>query len=216
MSGFRWARGHGRTGTSKDTRGICDRCGQTWKLHELKFESIAAKGSPENRRSGLRVCPDCWDAPHELSFRPIAIRALLPDAEAVYQPRPDDYDFITVYPVAYSLPGVIFNHIPLTLQQGFTGNIIGTGVFPGQSVSWTPFGSINVNSVQLISPTRVLLNITISNTSSTGINVLYVTMGNDELSSGQRLGGVINIMQGSGIGLFGEGEWGSTEFGGPV
>jgi hypothetical protein len=214
MGGFRYARGHGRSGTSKDTRAICDRCGNFWKLYELKWESTGAKGSPEDRRSGLRVCPDCFDPVHPLSKRPIAIRALLPDAEAMYQPREDDYDFIIAYPVFYSLPGAIFKPNPLSLPQGFTGNIIGTGVFPGLSVSWIPAANITVNSITLISETRVSLNITISPTAS-GKTVLYVTMGDDNLSNMQSLGGLINVTPIGGQ-LFGEGDWGNIEFGGPV
>jgi hypothetical protein len=183
-----------------------------WRLHELKWEQISAKGSPENRRSGLRVCPDCFDSPHPLAFRPIAVRALLPDAEALYLPRNDIFPI--AYPVFYSLPGAIFKPNPLSLPQGFTGNIIGTGVFPGLSVSWIPAANITVNSITLISETRVSLNITISPTSA-GKTVLYVTMGDDNLSNMQSLGGLINVTPIGGQ-LFGEGDWGNIEFGGPV
>jgi hypothetical protein len=210
---FRYASGN-KPSSPKPSRGVCDRCGQTWKRHELRKESTGAKGSPDNRWSGLLTCPSCFDEIHPLSKLPFMIQAKLPDAEALYLPRPDNYDYIVAYPVLYSIPTAIFKPVPLSLQQGFTGNIIGTGVFPGLTVSANPPVGITVNSITLVSETRVMLNITISLTCSVGNNILYVVMGDDELSNGQNLGGVINVMAGDPI--FGEGEFGGIEFGGPV
>ena len=42
----------------KKALGICDRCGFTYKLNELRYET-------ENKvRNGLRVCYDCYDPDH--------------------------------------------------------------------------------------------------------------------------------------------------------
>jgi hypothetical protein len=58
----------------------CDRCGQRYKLKELKFEVIKTK------LYQLKVCPECWDPDHpqlQLGMYPVD------DPQAVRQPRPD-------------------------------------------------------------------------------------------------------------------------------
>lgn len=42
----------------KPIPGICDRCGQRYKLRDLKFEFVMG------RNTGLRVCPKCLDPSH--------------------------------------------------------------------------------------------------------------------------------------------------------
>jgi hypothetical protein len=60
--------------------GICDRCGLTCKLQELRCERI--KGKKQN----LLVCDDCFDPDHPQNYfgekTPV-------DAEALRDPRPD-------------------------------------------------------------------------------------------------------------------------------
>jgi len=62
----------------------CDRCGQRYKLKQLKFEVIKTK------LYQLKVCPECWDPDHpqlQLGMYPVD------DPQAVRQPRPDlSYD----------------------------------------------------------------------------------------------------------------------------
>ena len=58
----------------------CDRCGQRFKLKQLKQEVIKTK------LYQLKVCPECWDPDHpqlQLGMYPIN------DPQALYQPRPD-------------------------------------------------------------------------------------------------------------------------------
>ena len=58
----------------------CDRCGQRYKLKQLKFEVIKTK------LYQLKVCPECWDPDHpqlQLGMYPVD------DPQAVRQPRKD-------------------------------------------------------------------------------------------------------------------------------
>jgi len=58
----------------------CDRCGQRFKLKELKKEII------KTRLFNIKVCPECWDPDQpqlSLGMYPVY------DPQAVLQPRPD-------------------------------------------------------------------------------------------------------------------------------
>jgi len=58
----------------------CDRCGQRYKLKELKKEVIKTK------LFNIKVCPECWDPDHpqlHLGMYPVN------DPQAVREPRPD-------------------------------------------------------------------------------------------------------------------------------
>ena len=58
----------------------CDRCGQRYKLKQLKFEVIKTK------LYQLKVCDECWDPDQpqlQLGLFPVD------DPQAVRQPRPD-------------------------------------------------------------------------------------------------------------------------------
>ena len=66
----------------------CDRCGQRYKLKQLKQEVIKTK------LYQLKVCEACWDPDHpqlQLGMYPIN------DPQALYQPRPD---------ITYQIAGV--------------------------------------------------------------------------------------------------------------
>jgi hypothetical protein len=60
--------------------GICDRCGQRYRLHDLREESVS--GVPR----GNRVCPSCWDPDHPQNFLG---QVPVTDAEGLESPRPD-------------------------------------------------------------------------------------------------------------------------------
>lgn len=66
----------------KYAKGICDICGVGWLLNELRGTTI--RGKPTH----LLACPICWDADHPQNFLPDAIQM---DAEALRDPRPEDY-----------------------------------------------------------------------------------------------------------------------------
>ena len=58
----------------------CDRCGQRYKLKQLKMEVIKTK------LYQLKVCDACWDPDQpqlQLGMYPVT------DPQALYQPRPD-------------------------------------------------------------------------------------------------------------------------------
>ena len=62
----------------------CDRCGQRYKLKELKKQTLKTK------LYNVKVCPSCWDPDHpqlQLGMYPVS------DPQAVREPRPDvSYD----------------------------------------------------------------------------------------------------------------------------
>ena len=58
----------------------CDRCGQRYKLKELRKEIIKTK------LFNIKVCPECWDPDHpQLSLGLYPVN----DPQAVREPRPD-------------------------------------------------------------------------------------------------------------------------------
>lgn len=60
--------------------GECDRCGLTFRLHELRCEIV------NGQLMNDRVCPDCWNPDHpqlQVGKRPVF------DIEALFNPRPD-------------------------------------------------------------------------------------------------------------------------------
>ena len=64
----------------KHAYGFCDRCGFRCDLNDLKYEMT------DQRRNGLRVCPECLDIDHEqLQLGKFRIY----DPEALNDPRPD-------------------------------------------------------------------------------------------------------------------------------
>ena len=64
----------------KHALGICDRCGFTQKLKDLKEETVRMKPT------GFKVCPSCFSVDH-----PQNMQGLHPvyDPEALRDPRPD-------------------------------------------------------------------------------------------------------------------------------
>ena len=73
-----------RFATGKLALGICDRCGLTYYLKELRKEIV--KGKINN----LKVCPDCFDPDHpQLHLGELPID----DPQALRDPRPDQADY---------------------------------------------------------------------------------------------------------------------------
>ena len=69
-----------RFASGKKSIAICDRCGQRFKLKQLKEEIIKTK------RYNLLVCQECWDPDHpqlQLGMYPVD------DPQAVRKPRTD-------------------------------------------------------------------------------------------------------------------------------
>tara|TARA_B100000123_G_scaffold27376_1_gene18742 strand:+ start:2572 stop:3390 length:819 start_codon:yes stop_codon:yes gene_type:complete len=74
----------------KKALGICDRCGFTYKLKELKYEV------QDEKRTGSRICPNCFD-PDQPQYQ--AGRLNTADNISLYNPRPDSNEkgFATYY-----------------------------------------------------------------------------------------------------------------------
>jgi hypothetical protein len=104
----------------------CDRCGQRYKLSQLKMEVVKTK------LYQLKVCQECWDPDHpqlQLGMYPVD------DPQAVRQPRPD----ITY--VAAGLNGLQLNN------TGFGG--YPTGGSRDTQWGWNPVGGASLNDVGL-------------------------------------------------------------------
>ena len=66
---------------------MCDRCGQRYKLKELKKEIIKTK------LYDLKVCPECYEPKHP-QLEP---KRSINEPQALQQPRPESRLGVTVY-----------------------------------------------------------------------------------------------------------------------
>jgi len=104
----------------------CDRCGQRYKLSQLKMEVIKTK------LYQLKVCQECWDPDHpqlQLGMYPVD------DPQAVRQPRPD---------ITYVTSGL----------NGLQLNNTGFGGYPSGGSrdtqwGWNPVGGASLNDTGL-------------------------------------------------------------------
>jgi hypothetical protein len=110
----------------------CDRCGQRYKLKQLKKEIIKTK------LFQIKVCPECWDPDQpqlSLGLYPVY------DPQAVREPRPD---------VSYYASG----QSGLMVNTATTGNSVTQQGYPeeGSRViqwGWNPIGGSEANDVGL-------------------------------------------------------------------
>ncbi len=66
--------------SAKKAVGMCDRCGQRFKLKKLKSEVI------RGRETNMKVCPSCFDPDHpQNKLGDIRVE----DPQAIRNPRPD-------------------------------------------------------------------------------------------------------------------------------
>ena len=104
----------------------CDRCGQRYKLSQLKMEVVKTK------LYQLKVCQECWDPDHpqlQLGMYPVD------DPQAVRQPRPD---------ITYVTSGL----------NGLQLNNTGFGGYPSGGSrdtqwGWNPVGGASLNDTGL-------------------------------------------------------------------
>jgi len=69
-----------RFASSKRALGVCDVCGFTYKLRELR--NVFKKG----RDTNIKACPECWDGDHpQLKLGDFPVN----DPQALRDPRPD-------------------------------------------------------------------------------------------------------------------------------
>ena len=110
-----------RFSSGKNSIAECDRCGQRYKLSELKKEVIKTK------LFNIKVCPTCWDPDQpQLSLGLYPVN----DPQAVREPRPD---------VSYLVSGQSGLQINQTGigPDGFGSPGLGSRVFQW---GWAPVG----------------------------------------------------------------------------
>jgi|SRR5215813_3913295 len=90
--------GGAKFATGKFAWGVCDQCGFTWMLNDLRETTI------RGRRTGMLMCPDCWDPDHPQNFLP---EALVIDPEALRNPRPQDDEPSRKLKPVFLVPGVV-------------------------------------------------------------------------------------------------------------
>lgn len=120
--------------SGKNSIAECDRCGQRYKLSELKKEVIKTK------LFQIKVCPTCWDPDQpQLSLGLYPVN----DPQAVREPRPD---------VSYVTSGTDINGYPAggsrDIQWGWApvggASQFDTVLTPNYLVGTTSVGTITV------------------------------------------------------------------------
>ena len=109
----------------------CDRCGQRYKLKELKKEVIKTK------TYNLLVCPTCWDPDHpqlQLGMYPVD------DPQGIRDPRPD---------LSYYQSG--YNGLQLTQSPGMLEDENGVPSEGSRVIQWgwKPIGGASANDAGL-------------------------------------------------------------------
>ena len=122
----------------------CDRCGQRYKLKELKKEIIKTK------LFQIKVCPSCWDPDQpQLSLGMFPVY----DPQAVREPRPD---------VSYRMSGssgLQINGTNDTTEKGVGYQEEGSRTFQW---GWNPVGGSRAEDVGL-TPNDIVLNFVLGN-----------------------------------------------------
>jgi hypothetical protein len=124
----------------------CDRCGQRYKLSELKNQVVKTK------LFQIKVCPTCWDPDHpqlSLGLYPVY------DPQAVRNPRPD----VSYYQSGNSGLGTNNTSGTSVDQNGYPEE--GSRVFQW---GWNPVGGSSATDAGL-TPNDLVLNFTVSNVS---------------------------------------------------
>jgi hypothetical protein len=120
--------------SGKNSIAECDRCGQRYKLSELKKEVIKTK------LFQIKVCPTCWDPDQpQLSLGLYPVN----DPQAVREPRPD---------VSYVTSGTDINGYPAggsrDIQWGWYpvggASYFDVGLTPNYLVGTTSVGTVTV------------------------------------------------------------------------
>lgn len=128
--------------SAKHSIAECDRCGQRFKLKELKIQTLKTKPYK------VKVCRECWDPDHpqlQLGMYPVN------DPQAVRDPRPD---------VSYLVSGntgLYISDVPST-------NVDNAGVPSGGSRviqwGWNPVGGSRLDDAGL-TPNNLVLQVNI-------------------------------------------------------
>jgi hypothetical protein len=122
----------------------CDRCGQRYKLKELKNEII------KTRLFSIKVCPDCWDPDQpqlSLGMYPVS------DPQAIKEPRPDT-SYITSGTNGLQITGTNSTAIDALGYQEDGSRIFQWG--------WNPIGGSRAGDAGL-TPNYLVLNLVLGN-----------------------------------------------------
>ena len=101
-----------RYASAKKALGVCDICGFTYKLRELKTVVV------KNRDTSTKACPECWDPDH-----PQLMLGAFPvdDPQAIRDPRPDNNQYAASR--AQVIPVRSFVDSGATVSTGFIGHV---------------------------------------------------------------------------------------------
>jgi len=86
-----------RYASGKKALGLCDICGFTYKLRQLKAEIV------KGRRTEILACPECWSADQpqlKVGMYPVY------DPPALRNPRPDSAGFADSRATLVSITGI--------------------------------------------------------------------------------------------------------------
>ena len=121
--------------SGKNSIAECDRCGQRYKLSELKKEVI------KTRLFQIKVCPTCWDPDQpQLSLGLYPVN----DPQAVREPRPD---------VSYVTSGTDINGFPAGGSRDIQWGWNPVGGASQFDVALTPNYLVGVTSVGAVTVT---------------------------------------------------------------
>jgi hypothetical protein len=122
----------------------CDRCGQRYKLKELKNEII------KTRLFSIKVCPDCWDPDQpQLSLGMYPVN----DPQAIREPRPDT-SYVTSGTNGLQITGTNSTAIDALGYQEDGSRIFQWG--------WNPVGGSRAEDAGL-TPNYLVLNLQLEN-----------------------------------------------------
>ena len=131
-----------RYASGKHSIAECDRCGQRYKLVELKKLTIKTK------QVNIKVCPECWDPDHpqlQLGMFPVD------DPQGLMNPRPDR---------SYTVSGLNGLHV----LQGSSSSQLAQGTNEGGSRifqwGWNPVGGSEYFDAAL-TPNNLALSVSI-------------------------------------------------------
>ena len=118
----------------------CDRCGQRYKLKQLRKLTIKTK------QVSIKVCPECWDPDQpQLSLGLYPVN----DPQAVREPRPD---------VSYQVSGTSGLQIDLTANNTEDGYGYPSGGSRIIQWGWNPVGGAAFNDAGL-TPNNLALTV---------------------------------------------------------
>lgn len=120
-----------RFASGKNAIAECDRCGQRYKLTQLKKQVLKTK------TYNLLVCPTCWDPDHpqlQLGMYPVD------DPQGIRDPRPD----LSYYQSGYN--GLQLTQIPGVEEDSNGVPSEGSRVFQW---GWSPVGGASAEDVGL-------------------------------------------------------------------